>query len=198
MDFCPRYDTFWPCGLFTLLQFCKHPPPKSIWNPDENLNSGDIFKECFWTFYHHIEINDSFLNNTTYQCWFQIFLPVIFKYTIKAPCLSNHALLQQIHKVTGAQSIVIYMSKFYRQKLVTNAHLEIGHYLKCHISRRNMVSQAWHTVTNQRLVVRTFGLDIGIVGTVSVWRCCECEANSFEKFDKTANMTSILKEVDQS
>ena len=27
MHFCPRYDTFWPCGLFTLLQFCKHPPP---------------------------------------------------------------------------------------------------------------------------------------------------------------------------
>ena len=27
MHFRPRYDTFWPCGLFTLLQFCKHPPP---------------------------------------------------------------------------------------------------------------------------------------------------------------------------
>ena len=27
MDFRPRYDTFWTCGLFTLLQFCKHPPP---------------------------------------------------------------------------------------------------------------------------------------------------------------------------
>ena len=35
MHFRPRYDTFWPCGLFTLLQFCKHPPPppppKSAW-----------------------------------------------------------------------------------------------------------------------------------------------------------------------
>ena len=28
MHFRPRYDTFWPCGLFTLLQFGKHPPPK--------------------------------------------------------------------------------------------------------------------------------------------------------------------------
>ena len=26
MHFRPRYDTFWPRGLFTLLQFCKHPP----------------------------------------------------------------------------------------------------------------------------------------------------------------------------
>ena len=30
MHFRPRYDTFWPCGLFTLLQFCKHPPPPPI------------------------------------------------------------------------------------------------------------------------------------------------------------------------
>ena len=39
MHFRPRYDTFWPCGLFTLLQFCKPPPPppppKSAWNWDE-------------------------------------------------------------------------------------------------------------------------------------------------------------------
>ena len=28
MHFCPQYDTFWPCRLFTLLQFCKHPPSK--------------------------------------------------------------------------------------------------------------------------------------------------------------------------
>ena len=65
----------------------------------------------------------------------------------------------------------------------------------CHISRWNMVSQAWHPVMNPQLLAQTFGLDIGIVGTVSVWRCCECEANSSEKFDKTANMTSILKEA---
>ena len=84
------------------------------------------------------------------------------------------------------------------KKLVTNAHLEMGHYLKCHISRWNMVSQAWHVVTNLRLVARTFELDRGIVGTVSVWRCCECQANSSENFDKTANMTAILKENDQS
>ena len=123
---------------------------------------------------------------------------MIFKYTISVPCLSNHESWQQIHKVTGAQSTVIYMSKFYRQNLVTNAHLEMGHYLKCHISRWNMVSQVWHAVTNPHLVARTFGLDIWIVGTVSVWRCCECEANSSEKFHKTANITSILKEADQS
>ena len=85
-----------------------------------------------------------------------------------------------------------------RQKRVTNDHLEMGHYLKCHISCWNMVSQAWHAVTNPRLVARTFGLDIGIIRTVSVWRCCECEANSSKKFDKTANMTPILKEADQS
>ena len=72
----------------------------------------------------------------------EYFLPVISKYTISVPCLSNHAPWQQIHKVTSAQSTVIYMSKFYRQKLVTNAHLEMGHCLKCHISRWNMVSQA--------------------------------------------------------
>ena len=30
MHFRPRYDTFWPCGLFTLLQFCKHPPQISM------------------------------------------------------------------------------------------------------------------------------------------------------------------------
>ena len=130
--------------------------------------------------------------------WFRLFLPVIFKYTIGIACLSKHAPWQQIHKVTGAQSTVIYMSKFYRQKLVTNAHLEMGYFLKCHISRWNMVSQAWHAVTNPRLVARTFGLDIGIVGTASMWRCCECEANSSEKIDKTATMTAILKEADQS
>ena len=28
MGFGPRYDTFWYCGLFSLLQFCKHPPSK--------------------------------------------------------------------------------------------------------------------------------------------------------------------------
>ena len=28
MHFRPRYDTFWPCGLFTLLQFCNPPPPQ--------------------------------------------------------------------------------------------------------------------------------------------------------------------------
>ena len=38
MHFRPWYDTFWPCGLFTLLQFCNTPPPpppKSAWNWDE-------------------------------------------------------------------------------------------------------------------------------------------------------------------
>ena len=68
----------------------------------------------------------------------------------------------------------------------------MGHYWKSHISRWSMVSQAWHAVTNPRLVARTFGLDIGIVRTVSVWRCCECKSNSSIKFDKTANMTPIL------
>ena len=58
----------------------------------------------------------------------------------------------------------------------------MGHYLKCHISCWNMVSQAWHAVTNPRLVGRTFDLDRGIVGIVSVWRCCECQANSSENF----------------
>ena len=72
---------------------------------------------------------------------------MIFKYTISVPCGSNHAQWQQIHKVTGAQSTVIYRSKFYREKLVTNAHLEMGHYLKCQISCWSMVSQAWHAVT---------------------------------------------------
>ena len=56
----------------------------------------------------------------------------------------------------------------------------------------------WHAVMNPRLFARTFSHDIGIVGTVSVWRSCECEVNSSEKFDKTAHMTSILKEADQS
>ena len=81
-------------------------------------------------------------------------------------------------------STVIYMSKCYRQKLVTNAHLEMGHYLKCHISRWNIVSLAWHAVTSPCLVARTFGLGIGIVGTVSVWWCCECEANASENLTK--------------
>ena len=35
MHFRPRYDTFWPCGLFTLLQFCK----QSAWNWDEQVVS---------------------------------------------------------------------------------------------------------------------------------------------------------------
>ena len=51
MHFRPRYDTFWPCGLFTLLQFCKK---KNLQNqyekPDEKLNYGDIFKEGFDNF----------------------------------------------------------------------------------------------------------------------------------------------------
>ena len=55
-----------------------------------------------------------FLNKTTYQQWFRIFLPVIFKYTISVPCLSIH----RDNKFT----------KFYRQKQVTNVHLEMGHY----------------------------------------------------------------------
>ena len=40
-----------------------------------------------------------------------------------------------------------------------------------------MVLQAWHAVTNRRLCARTFGLDIGIIGALSAWRCCECELN---------------------
>ena len=123
---------------------------------------------------------------------------MIFKYTIIVPCLSDHAPWQQIHKVTGAQSTVIYMSKFYRQKLVTNAHLEMGHNLKCHISRWNMVSQVWHAVTNPRLCARTFGLDIGIVGALSAWRCCECEVNSSDKKQQNCKHTSLLVREDQS
>ena len=35
MPFRARYDTFWPCGLFTLLKFCNRPPSKKAWNSDE-------------------------------------------------------------------------------------------------------------------------------------------------------------------
>ena len=90
------------------------------------------------------------------------------------------------------------MSKLYRQKLVTNAHFELYHHCKSNISRWNMVSQAWQTVTNPQLCARTFGLDIGIVEAMSAQRCCECEANSSKKIGKTTNMTSTLKPADQS
>ena len=89
MHFRSRYDTFWPYGLFTLLQFCKHPLPKSVWNPDEKLNCGDIFKQCFENFIITLKLMTVFFNNTTFQYWFRIFLPVIFKCTISVPCLSN-------------------------------------------------------------------------------------------------------------
>ena len=63
MHFCPQYDTFWPCGLFTLLQFCKHPPSKISmklrWVSSVNLvNCGDIFN--LLTILSSPEINDSF------------------------------------------------------------------------------------------------------------------------------------------
>ena len=63
MHFCPQYDTFWPCGLFTLLQFCKHPPYKISmklrWVSSVNLvNCGDIFN--LLTILSSPEINDSF------------------------------------------------------------------------------------------------------------------------------------------
>ena len=60
MHFCPQYDTFWPCGLFTLLQ---HPPSKISmklrWVSSVNLvNCGDIFN--LLTILSSPEINDSF------------------------------------------------------------------------------------------------------------------------------------------
>ena len=61
MHFRPRYNTFWPYGLFTLLQFCSHPLPKSVWNPDEKLNCGDIFKECFENFISTLKLITVFL-----------------------------------------------------------------------------------------------------------------------------------------
>ena len=63
MHFRPRYDTFWPCGLFTLLQFCKHPPSKINMKPGWEFKLWGYFQWVFWKFYHHIVINDSFLNN---------------------------------------------------------------------------------------------------------------------------------------
>ena len=47
-----------------------------------------------------------------------------------------------------------------------------------------MVSQAWHAVTNLRLCAPTFGLEIQIVGAISAWRFCKCEANSSKKLAK--------------
>ena len=61
-----------------------------------------------------------------------------------------------------------------------------------------MVSQAWHAVTNRRLCARTFGLDIGIVGALSAWRCCECEVNSSDRKQKYCKHTSMLVGGDQS
>ena len=68
MHFRPRYDTLWPCGLFTLLQFCKHPPSKISMKPRWEVKMWGYFQGMFWKFYH-TEINDKFvfLNNTTYQ-----------------------------------------------------------------------------------------------------------------------------------
>ena len=72
MHFRPRYDTFWPCCLFTLLLFCKHPPPpppphthQINMKPRWEVKLWGYFQGMFWKIYHHI--NDSFLNNTTYQ-----------------------------------------------------------------------------------------------------------------------------------
>ena len=103
---------------------------------------------------------------------------------------------QQIHKVTGAQSTVVYMWKFHRQNLITTAHLLTSKWAttkKSHIPRWNMVSRPWNAVNNTRLCARKFGIDIGI----AAWRCCEREAISNEKISKTTNMTSILMPADQ-
>ena len=92
MHFRPRYDPFWPCGLFTLLQFYKHlphPHQKSI-KPRWEDKLWGYFQWIFWQFHQHIEIIDSFFNDITYQKWFRIFLPLVFKYTRSVSCLSNH------------------------------------------------------------------------------------------------------------
>ena len=77
MHFYPRYDTVWPCGLFTLLQFCTSPPPpppppkkkkKSVWNPDEKLNCGEIIKECFDDFIITLKLMSFFLITLHINC----------------------------------------------------------------------------------------------------------------------------------
>ena len=67
MHFRPRYGTFWPCGLFTLLYFCKHRLSKISMKPRWEVRLWGYFQGMFCKFNHHIEINDSFLNTTTYQ-----------------------------------------------------------------------------------------------------------------------------------
>ena len=61
-----------------------------------------------------------------------------------------------------------------------------------------MVSQARHAVANPRLCARTFGVGIGIPGAISAWRCCECEVNSADKNNKTANTPPYWHLADQS
>ena len=109
----PGTTLFDPVVCLHCFNFVNTPPPSKInMKPRWEVKLWGYFQGMFWKCYHHIEVNDSFLNNTTYQYWFIIFLPVILKCTINVPCLSNHAPWQQIHKVASAQSTVIYLSKF--------------------------------------------------------------------------------------
>ena len=47
MHFRPGTTLFGPVVCLHCFNFVNIPPPKSVWNPHQKLNCGDIFKECF-------------------------------------------------------------------------------------------------------------------------------------------------------
>ena len=128
MHFCPRYDTVWPCGLFTLLQFCPPPPKKkkkkkkSVWNPDEKLNCGEIIQECFDDFIITLKLM-SFFNNTSYQLCLRTFLSLIFKYTV------YHASVTTVTTKSQGdwRAVHCYLHVKILQPITGHAHLEMSH-----------------------------------------------------------------------
>ena len=105
MHFRPRYDTFWPCGLFTLLQFCKQPPPppllKSSWNPDEKFNRVGQwvtrFREIWAGWFHSVAVpmynsHRKSWNQSVHDCYEEVSL-VLHK------CVEGHQKLGFQHEI---------------------------------------------------------------------------------------------------
>ena len=154
----------------------------------------------FWQFYHHNEICDRFITTQPVTSELElkwVFLFMIFKYTISAPCLCNKI----VNKFTRwlAHSSLLFPCGYSTERKWSPLHTSklrlLGEHWKSHISCSYMVSQAWRAVTNPRLHAPTLGLDIGIVAAIPAWWRCQYEANFSEKISNNTNSSSILLKV---
>ena len=175
MDFCPQYDAFLRPVRHSLAQrfvymaqFCKHPPPKSVWNPDEKLNRGVIFKECFENYIITLKLMTVFINNTTYQLWFSILFACEISNT-QSVKLASVTIVTTNSQGDWPQSTVTYMSTdrnwspMLTSNLITTTKVTFHTGIWFH-------KPVWQAATNPGLCAHTFGLDIGIVGSISAWR----------------------------